>query len=80
MLESTKTASLTPKQLVDSGKILFMAFLLLADKVLQSYTRKFRAPALTCALDDRRVYELSSRKFPKQKMHSGIIFPYFCFV
>jgi len=37
-----------------------LAFLLIADKVLQSCARKFRAPALICVQDDRCIYEIAS--------------------
>ena len=35
-------------------------FLLAANKVLQSYARNLRAPALNCAQDDRCIYEIAS--------------------
>ncbi len=37
-----------------------LAFLLAADKVLQSYARNLRAPALNCAQDDRCIFEITS--------------------
>jgi hypothetical protein len=37
------------------AEALFLAFMLNANKVLQSYARKFRVPTLTCAQDDNNL-------------------------
>ncbi len=41
----------------------FLAFLLAADKVLQGYAQKPRAPALNCAKDDRCIFKITSNGF-----------------
>ncbi len=46
-----------------------LAFLLAADKVLQSYARNLRTPALKCAQDDRRIFEITSSKIPDHPMN-----------
>ena len=38
---------------------LFLALVQLADKVLQRYARKLRAPALTCVQDDMSIFEIA---------------------
>ncbi len=51
-----------------------LAFLLAADKVLQGYAQKPRAPALNFAQDDRCIFEITSNKSVSRSSQDLILF------